>query len=52
MRLVKRVWEVCGRMSGPALSQLTHERGGPWQVIRDRNPGGRNLVIPNSIIRE
>lgn len=48
-KLVKRVWEVYGHMSGPALSQLTHERGGPWQVIRDRSPGE---VIPNSLIRD
>lgn len=51
-KLVERVWEVYGHMSGPALSQLTHEPGSPWQVIRDRNPGKRDVVIPNSLIRE
>ena len=52
VRLIERVWEVYGHMSGLALSQLTHERGGPWQVIRAIEPGARNLVIPNPIIRE
>lgn len=50
--LIERVWEVYGHMSGLALSQLTHERGGPWQVIRAIEPGARNLVISNHIIRE
>ena len=52
VRLIGRVWEVYGHMSGLALSQLTHERGGPWQVIRAIEPGARNLVIPNPIIRD
>ncbi len=52
LRLIERVWEVYGHMSGPALSQLTHEQGGPWQVIRDKDPGAGNLLIPNSIIRD
>ena len=51
-RLLARVWEVYGHMSGPALSQLTHEKGGPWRVIRERNPVARNVVIPNSMIRD
>lgn len=51
-KLVERVWEVYGHRSGPALSQLTHEPGGPWRVIRDRNPGKRDVVIPNPLIRE
>jgi uncharacterized phage-associated protein len=51
-KLIERVWEVYGHMSGPALSQLTHEPDGPWQVIRDRHPGERDLVIPNPLIRD
>lgn len=50
--LLQRVWEVYGQMSGPALSQLTHEPDGPWDVIRAQRPGARNLVIPNPLIRE
>lgn len=39
-------------MSGLALPQLTHERGGPWRVIRAIELGARNLATPNPIIRE
>ena len=52
IRLIERVWDVYGGMSGPALSQLTHEPGGPWDVIRKKNPGARNQVIPNRLIQE
>ena len=51
-RLVERVWDVYGPMSGLALSQLTHEDGGPWQVTRASDPRRRDLTIPNSLIRE
>ena len=49
--LVQRVWEVYGHMSGPALSQLTHEPDGPWRVTWDANPGALNLIISNDLIR-
>lgn len=49
--LVQRVWEVYGHMSGPALSQLAHESGGPWRETWDANPGALHLEIPNDIIR-
>ncbi len=51
-KLIGRVWEVYGPMSGPELSQLSHEPGGPWHEVRTRNPGARRLEIPNRIIRE
>lgn len=50
--LVRRVWEVYGRMSGLALSQLTHEPDGPWHETWVRYPGVRNLEIPNLLIRK
>ena len=50
--LVNRVWEVYGPMSGVALSQLTHEPGGPWKVTREKYPGVRGPVISNAIIQE
>lgn len=52
VQLIRRVWDIYGHMNGLALSQLTHVHGGPWQVVRERSPGERNLVIPNSLIRE
>lgn len=50
--LLKRVWEVYGRRSGLALSQLTHEKDGPWYKTWIQNPGVRNLEIPNQLIAE
>ena len=52
MQLIARVWEVYGHMSGPALSQLTHELDGPWDVIRKKNRDSRNQVIPNQLIQK
>ena len=49
-KLAERVWEVYGRMSGPALSQLTHEREGPWRVTWDKARGAHHRVIPNELI--
>lgn len=51
-KLVQRVWEVYWKMSGPALSQLTHEEGGPWHQIWSQVPGIRGMVIPDKIIEE
>ena len=50
--LIKRVWEVYGKMSGLALSQLTHAHDGPWQVTRAKNPGIRGPAISNELIRQ
>ena len=51
-KLIKRVWEVYGRMSGWALSQLTHEEGGPWHTVYSKNPDARDVVIPDDLIRD
>ena len=51
-QIVQRVWEVYWKMSGPALSQLTHEKGGPWHQIWSQVPGVRGMVIPDKIIEE
>jgi uncharacterized phage-associated protein len=50
--LIQRVWDQYGHLSGPALSQLTHEHDGPWYRTWNGNPGVRNLVIPNALIRD
>ena len=51
-KLIQRVWEVYGYMSGLALSQLTHDPDGPWYRIWSENAGARNAEIPNRIIGE
>ena len=50
--LIERVWEVYGGFAGVILSQMTHERGGPWRVTRDKHDGERNAVIPDRLIQE
>ena len=51
-RLIRRIWDVYGGMTGVALSQLTHEEGSPWDKIHKQYPDDRDIVIPNSLIRE
>lgn len=51
-RVIDRVWEVYGPRTGWALSQLTHQQGTPWDTIRARYPGVRNVEIPSPLIRE
>ena len=50
--LIDRIWEVYGNMSGPDLSQLTHQEDTPWRQIKERYPSKRHVVIPNSLIKE
>ena len=52
IRLIERVWEVYGHLTGLTLSQITHEQGGPWQVTREKHPDERSVVIPNHLIKE
>ena len=52
MALMKRVWEVYGPMSGLALSQLTHDQRGPWDVIRKKYPDAQRQPIPNRLIQK
>jgi uncharacterized phage-associated protein len=47
---IKSIFDVYGRYSGPALSNLTHKPGSPWSQIW--RPGVTNLVIPNDLIRQ
>ena len=50
-RLVDRAWEVYGDMSGPALSQLSHDPNGPWSRIRTKSRAERGVDIPDELIR-
>ena len=51
-RLIDRVWEIYGPMTGVALSQLTHQQDTPWYKARSANPGARGPEIPNELICE
>jgi uncharacterized phage-associated protein len=50
--LLDRIWEVYGALSGIQLSKLTHADGSPWAVTYAKNPGQRNLVIDDDLIKE
>ena len=49
-QLIDRVWAVYGCMSGPALSQLSHDPEGPWHKIRTESRGERGVDIPDAMI--
>ena len=51
-KLIKRIWDVYGHMSGIDLSRLTHEKDGPWYKTWSTNSGARNVEIPNETILE
>ena len=48
--IVRQVYERYGRMSGPALSRLTHAEGTPWDLTY--SPGRFGIVIPNDLIED
>lgn len=48
--IVNQVFSKYGTLSGPRLSNMTHEPGSPWDVIWKRY--GRNSIIPDSLIQE
>jgi uncharacterized phage-associated protein len=48
--IVRQTYENYGRLSGPALSRLTHESGSPWsKTYRD---GAFGLYISNDLIKD
>ena len=48
--LVSQVCEHYGPMTGIKLSQLTHQKKSPWDIVWSEY--GRSAVIPNDIIEE
>ncbi len=48
--IVAQVYEIYGKKSGPALSRLTHQLGGPWHRVY--RPGSFGDVIPNDLIED
>lgn len=51
-KLLNKVWDIYGPLSGIQLSKMTHEAGSPWDVTRKNNVGMRNADIPNELIAE
>lgn len=48
--IVRQVYDIYGKKSGPALSRLTHQHGSPWQLVY--RPGSFGDVIPNDLIED
>lgn len=44
--LLKRIWDIYGKYSGVALSNLTHMKGTPWdQVWNESTPSGTDIPV-------
>ena len=50
--LLERVWEVYERFTAIQLSNMTHQKGTPWDTTRKRNAGKRSVSIDDRSIRE
>lgn len=48
--IVDQVFGIYGKMTGPALSRLTHAKGTPWAATYE--PAHFGLSIPNDIISD
>ncbi len=47
--LIRKIWDVYGKFSGPQLSNLTHKSDTPWDKTYN---GSHQQVIPNKVIQE
>jgi uncharacterized phage-associated protein len=47
-KLLRRVWEVYGHMSGSQMSYLSHQPGTPWEITWNKQ---KYVVIPNDLIK-
>jgi len=45
-----KIWEVYNDFSAFQLSEMTHDKGTPWEQVYD--PEVRGKIIPNKIIKE
>lgn len=53
LALLDQVWNKYGRISGVALSAITHEPGYAWDLARRGSEGGwANPTIPNDWIKD
>mgnify|MGYP001191322167 CR=1 FL=1 len=48
--IVNQVYKIYGKMTGPALSRMTHAKGTPWELLYQ--DGSFGIVIPNDIIED
>lgn len=48
--VIDQVYNLYGKLPGPALSRMTHATGTPWQLTY--KPGSFGIVIPNDLIED
>ncbi|GER00806.1 hypothetical protein JCM17845_14290 [Iodidimonas gelatinilytica] len=48
--LIKQVFKIYGKKTGPALSRLTHQAGSPWALTYSEGEFG--MLISNDIIED
>lgn len=48
-QLVKKIWDVYGKFTGPQLSNITHMKDTPWDTVFN---GEHQRVITNSVIEQ
>lgn len=48
-RLLQRIWQVYGQMTGSEMSYLTHQPGTPWEATWNKE---KFSVIPDHLIQE
>lgn len=49
-KLIRKIWDKYGHLSGPQLSDLTHRTGTPWSKIF--KAGHQHLQIPTDVIQQ
>lgn len=47
---VNEVWKILGRFGGWQLSEITHQKGSPWDQVWNKQ-GDRYGTIPNGVIK-
>lgn len=54
IKFLDAIWQVYGKFSGVELSEMTHKKGTPWDIVwNDRGGCDREgAVIPNDLIEE
>lgn len=52
--ILAKTWEIYGKLTPIHLSNLTHQRGEPWQIVLETVKGEmpKGLHIPNQLIQD
>ena len=52
--IINKVWQLYGKFTPIQLSNITHTKGSPWEIVASRYDSElpKNIEIPNSLIKE